>query len=714
MRHVLWPHRIPSWIANLGPIAVFALINFITFREHYAGRATFPWDFLGGYHAQAYGWLDNGGVLSPPSWFPWTNMGFPAFLTLQSGSWYVPLAVLHCLGIEYTVHVATVFQVLHVLFGTVGAYLFVLALSGRRHVAILLGVAYHFSTTFYANQEHVDIVRAAAWAPWLLYGLMPAITIKRFGWVVAAFSTSQLVVAGYPGVTVAMVYACAASCLIHYIHLGSGKDRVRYALAVFTAVVSGAFMALLKWLPLALNGSKGLGFEHFPSQPFGPLHLLTLFAPYAELQVPGDITMRSVWLPTLTLWGCAYASWRNVATRSGACMIVIALLIGMLSASHPSIREFIPGASVSRFPISDWRPILHLGILSIAANGWTRLLAGELTMRRVLIGSLVSLASFTYVSVRASSLGLTIPQISRLQGSIVVCALFCGLCALVPTTWRRHGAGVVLALCATVICFRDGYDYHVAQSAPWAPGWSLDAEKAWLGGSFDGFRAKHGPLSPIEHRPRRFVVGASAAEAVANRNSQKYNRCWYMRTYCVFGYDNVRMSLPHTGLLKALGDSGQNDLLEFIRRPGQLLLFDTGVTAQVPPLAQESRDASAVGRTDAAHVQYVKYSPTEVVYRLYVPSPTLVVENEIFWPGWSYKTCDKTSYCLPSQQVKSTLQGLRSWLVPAGYSEIRLYFTGPPSWPGYLAAAIGLLIALVMTCIPRRILPSYASEYFPA
>lgn len=705
---------IPSWLIHIGPIALFVLVNFVTFREHYANHATFPWDFLGGYHSQAYGWFDNGGVLAPPSWLPWTNMGFPAFLTLQSGSWYMPLAVLHSLGIDYTVHAATVFQILHVLFGAVGAYLFVQALSGHRLVALLLGVAYHFSATFYANQEHVDIVRAAAWAPWLLYGLLPTITTKRFGWVVAAFSTSQLVIAGYPGVTVAMVYACAASCLVHYIHLEPGQRRVGYAWAVVTAVVSGSFISLLKWLPLALNGSKGLNLEHFPSQPFGPIHLLTLFAPYAELQVPGDITMRSLWLPTLALWGCAYASWRSVATRSGICIIFVALLIGMLSAGNPAIREIIPGASVSRFPLSDWRPVLHLGILSVAANGWTRLLAGELTMRRILIGSLASLVFFTYISVRASSLGLSIPQISRMQGSIAICALLCSLCALVSTAWRRRGAGIVLALCATLFCFRDGYDFHNSQSAPWAPGWSLDAEKVWLGGSFDEFRAKRGPLMPIEHRPQRFVIGNSAAEAVENRNSQKYNRCWYMRTYCVFGYDNVRMSLPHAGLLQALGGPGQDDLLEFIRRPGQLLLLNIDEAGQVPHLARESRTASAIGRTDAAHVQYVRYSPTEVVYRLYVPSPTLVVENEISWPGWSYDACDKASSCLPSRQVASTTQGLRSWVIPAGYSEVRIHFKGPPAWPGYLAAAIGLLIAILVIFTPRRILPSYVKQCFPA
>src|SRR5690606_22591021 len=97
------------------PVAVLAIVNVLMFLPHYMGRMTFPWDFLAGYHASSFGWYKAGSLLAPPVWLPWSDMGYPAFLALQSGAWYLPLALLDALGVDYSIHVATAVQCAHVL-----------------------------------------------------------------------------------------------------------------------------------------------------------------------------------------------------------------------------------------------------------------------------------------------------------------------------------------------------------------------------------------------------------------------------------------------------------------------------------------------------------------------------------------------------------------------------------------------------------------------
>ncbi|HEX2134460.1 MAG TPA: hypothetical protein VHG30_00930, partial [Microvirga sp.] len=132
---------------GLGALAILAAVNVVMFLSHYAGRLTFPWDFIGGYHAHAYGWYADGSVFEPPQWFPWSDLGFPAYWSLQSGAFYLPLALLDAVGQPYTIAAATWLQSLHVLVGSLGMYVLLRTLRFEPAVAILGALAFHFSST---------------------------------------------------------------------------------------------------------------------------------------------------------------------------------------------------------------------------------------------------------------------------------------------------------------------------------------------------------------------------------------------------------------------------------------------------------------------------------------------------------------------------------------------------------------------------------------
>jgi len=681
------------------PLLILAALNYLTFRAHYSGASIFPWDFIGGYHAQSFGWYDRAGVTSPPAWFPWTNMGFPAFLALQSGSWYLPLAALGAMGVTYTLHVATVVQALHVLFGAIGAYALALRLGSRRTIALIAGIAFHFGATFYSNQEHVDIVRAAAWLPWLLFSLHPsAFRSRPFGILVAAVVLSQLLVSGYPGNVVSSVYACAAWVAVLVWNERSSPARLHYLRAVCIAVAAGTLMSMPKWLPLILNGSSGVAIEHLPTAPFVRSHLFTLLMPYQLEALPGDQTMRSLWIPLVAIWGAAFNDFRSRNFWIGGSLVVVSLLMGMVVQGGAVLGHWIPGMNVSRFPVSDWRPVLDIGLVICGARGWTLLFsqrwqAGAVVMRTVLMFLLCM-----FLLYKAASFGYAASAFKRPFAAV---AILTALTACFPFIFMRRDPWSYLAgllpVLLVLITALDGFSYNVKQPATWKPGWNPQLEQALLGGSFSEFMAMRPAAGEaLLRRPARYVVGTTAVEAVAQRNALFYNRCWYARSFCLFGYDNLRMSIPHRTIIEALSGQGGDALLHFVTKPQQLLAAGPTGADSVPETGSDI--SPVVGEAQNVRASFLGYEADKVTYHVSTGHVTRFVENELWWPGWQVQACDSRR-CLPMKAAASTSQGLRSWVVEPGEWTIRLTFGGPSPIPGYVCLVLGLLLAILCAFI---------------
>lgn len=681
---------------SAGPVLLLCFINVVTFRSHFMGVATFPWDFVGGYHAQAFGWFDQGSIFDPPVWFPWTNMGFPAFLALQSGAWYLPLALIHAIGVTYTIHVATVFQVLHVLFGAVGVYFLARRLGGLVVVALIVAVGYHFSATFYSNQEHVDIIRAVAWFPWLLYAVHPLGFIKtRWNTLIVALILSQLLVAGYPGNIVAIAYAAAIWVgMLMWAEEGLEK-RCRYVASVALGVIAGILISMPKWLPLILNGSSGIEVEHLPSGPFLMSHLLTLLTPYDVDILQGDRTMRSVWLPLTCIWGLAFASLRSGTVRIGLMFIAMAIFMGMLVPKLGPLLRVLPGVQVSRFPLSDWRPVLQIGLIFASIDGWTRLLRRECSQRRSIFGSVTLLGLGTALVIVAIHFGFEASELARV---LIVLFLAAALTICMPIAWssstRPHLLAIEMGVMLVAFTAADGYQYQMSQQAPWRANWNAQVEQQTLGPDAKALMLTSKSAAEVHRRPRRMLIGESTAEALAQRNSPLYNRCWYGRSYCVFGYDNLRMSVPHTKFIAALSQAGGEALLRFAARPQQLLALSPG-SEDVIPDVPATDEAAVIGDSDDVTATFEGYRADSLRYRVTTSRDVRIVENEIAWPGWKIEVCN-VSRCSEDNNTTSTSQGLRTWNLKSGVWDVKLHFVGPSAIPGYLCALLGLLLALMI------------------
>lgn len=683
------------------PLGVLATVNVLMFLPHYLGRMTFPWDFLAGYHANSFGWYKAGSMLSPPAWLPWSDMGFPSFLALQSGAWYLPLALLDALGAQYSIHLATAIQCAHVLLGGGGAYLLFRRMGFRAPLALVGALAYQSSAMFYAGQQFVDIVRAAALLPWLWLSFNPEFLRKH---TAAPLLTSlllwQFIVAAYPGNIVSAVYASVVVLVVALAGIEGRRNRAFYLLLIFGTVLAALLMAMVKWYPV-LAQSSHLEYEVTRQITLGWRALLKIVFPYDVDFAMGTQGMRSLWLPFALLWGAAFAKLRTGAERLGLGLIALTTAMAMFIPAIPVIRDVVPGMRLSRFLVSDWRPIFQLGLLLLALSGWTRLFAGEYRQSVVLArGSAVAVAGMC-AGYGLTLLGFPLVGLIPTLGMIVVMSLGAGWLGLLAATrplWSMRGqAYITAALCLLLV--GDAAYYHFAQARAWRVPWSPQMEVLAYGSRLEAFGNRD--VSSVR-RPGRFVLGTSPEDALRDSRNIAYNRCWYAGTYCVLGYNNLKLSAPHKKFAGSLVSIGGADLLAFSRRPQQLLFLHPGDPGRVEGLTGDNITSAAIGPALAgAQVEFIEYAPGRAVYRIQANAPALVVENEIWWSGWTVSYCAGNDCSEPVDTVQ-TPQGLRAWHVEKGMWHVVVQYEDSDSPVGHLLLVLGLLLAGLLPLIVRR------------
>ncbi|MEC3888280.1 hypothetical protein [Xanthomonas campestris] len=675
------------------PCVVLLVVNIGTFLRHYRGKATFPWDFLGGYHAQAFGWYELGSVMTAPDWFPWSDMGFPAFIAIQSSGWYLPLAFLDMLGIAYSVKTAIILQSMHVLFGALGMLALSRRLGSTPALALLAALLYHFGAAFYSNSQHVDIVRATAWFPWLLFALHPVgILQRRWGIFWAALILSQLLICGYPGNVVGAAYACAGWVIVLLSQQRTSDRRRAYGASISIAVICGILMAMPKWLPLILQGKVGMSLQKVEPPPVDVAFLFTFLLPYDVPALQGDVTMRALWLPMAALWGVFFVDPKRQSTVLGAVLLLIGVLMGLVFPYFTTLVHLLPGLSLSRFPISDWRPVLQVGLIILGVDGWYRILSRELELLPIIIRTSLTLLAGVSVIWAATSYGYEAHALRSAMLTMVLLSIITLFAASLRTGESSQARAIPLVSVALIlVTLLQGFHYYRAQPKTWRAGWNYGVEVQSLGGRFNEFRRQAQPSSLEGRRPPRVLFGASVPDAIVQRNSSWYNRCWYMHSYCVFGYNNLKMSEPHRIFEMAVLQPDGAALLQFAARAQQLYIV-SGKQESIPTSSAEFDAASTIGDNVGIQVDFLRYGPGYVTYRIRTPRQITVVENEIGWPGWELQRC-RASGCQPPQPVAMTSQALRKWSVDAGDWTIKLRYIGPPSWPGYVSFFLGLLAA---------------------
>ena len=413
----------------MAALTVLVLVVFV--RQVFEGWS-FPWDFGGAYSASPAfvgASIGHGHFLT---WSPYVASGFPVGIDVQSGLYYPVWWLLGLLRVPLTLGVVTDVQVAHVLFGALG----VLALARVRRLAwpwaMVAALAYLFFGGFYGEAEHADIFRGFAYLPWLLWALTPPPEGRPWTRLAAVPAVAWLIVAGaYPAQLVSfgltgVVYLVVALA----VEAPGGRRRHLGALGL-TAIACAAVCGAVLIPYLHAQGSGELIRVLQPTAPvragesFSLIDALGLYLNNFAWSYDGTATAWAVGIPVLVGLACTRVDdLRRHAPLVAAGALALALAttpkIGVVGRAMTSVSLLFP----SRFPAADYKAVVAVAVIVVAAQSWSSIAAG-----------------------------LSRP---RVRASLIVAALIAGVFLApstdaAPTRWLPVAIAVALACLALVV-----------------------------------------------------------------------------------------------------------------------------------------------------------------------------------------------------------------------------------------------------------------------
>ena len=678
----------------LGGLVFLATVNLVTFWSHYVGEMMFPWDFLGGYHAHAVGWLYDGGFLQPPAWFPYGGMGFPAFWSLQSGAWYIPLQLWYWF-FGYSLVDAARFQAIHVLMGAIGVFLLGRA-SGTRWMAALLGaLIFHFSVSFYANQEHVDIVRGTALFPWLLLALHPAVLAKSWLTVVlAGVIVFQFLVAAYPGLIVTAFYAVMLVIAAGIVAQDPRFAKLDYLLRLCVAGMGGVLMALIKWLPVAsaLHSTT----HGVVSAWISPSILPTLLFRYDLPFLPFDRTMQSIWCPPLALLMLPFMTRIDERLRTGLALGVAALVMGYAAGAFPELYDLLPGGRISRFPLSDWRPLLHVGSALLVAGLFQQMAAKQFRWPSALARGVAGCVGMSIAATAALSQGYAWSDIrlDLVVGLLVICtALVWLIYKPIKVQCESQLRGVAFLVFTTAILMSSYVQHFVFGGAPWRTSWTVARETALFGRSVETLLSQ--PRRAEWHRrPRRLTVaGYEDVSKPGNRLARSLNRSWYAQEFAMFGYNGLKLTRTDDLLLQAMQAEGTGRaIFAFMRNPSQVVLTSSVAEYDRARLAHCPAEEFVCGATELGVARMNEFRLDGASFSITANRQLEMLENEPWYSGWEGQLCNgeecRVIVARPSREH------MRVWTIPRGTWRLETRYRTPLFWAARASLLAGAALLL--------------------
>ncbi|WP_273654160.1 hypothetical protein [Cellulomonas fimi] len=697
-------------------VGLLVLLELLVLGGWLAGSVSPQFDFLGGYNAEAFAWWTDGGFFHPLEWMPYAWGGYPQAVAVQGSTWYLPVGLAAAVS-DFTIRTAAVVQALHVAFGALGFYVLARRWDLGRATATLALVAGFFAPGYFANAQHVDIVRGYAWAPWVLLVLSTAWPWRRWwGVPLAALVLWQAVVGMYPGMVLGYAYAGAAWVVLTQVLL---RPRLRdYLVPLAAAGVAAGMLAMLKFLPaVAVRGSGEAGVE-FSEFDLGILG--TVFFPYDGENLPMDMSMRSYFLPATVVALLAVVPWRDARARVAAGTAAVCALLALPVFPWFDELAALPGFDLSRFRSNDFKPVLLAAVVVLALLGLSRAVRSD-ALRRM-SGDALHLAwrrpwvvaALACLLVGAAGVGAVagftvtrwVPPWTILATAAVVVVVLVGVGsprwrALVPDA--RLVAGVLVAL--TVV---SGTAWAFSTTRPWRAE-RVAAETGTWGRTTDDMVASRGEavadgrsaVVPSDRRPARTPLTQEPVPIIESQNM--WNDAYWTGVAAVGGYTNLKGSEAFTRAFTSFQDPATTvDARAWYAAPGVLLAADPDDVpdpADVDACAQDGDCGPGTTATAAG------YEPGHLRYEVSTTGGPVQL-NEAWYPGWEVRACPAGSDdgCVePATEPSAT--GTIATELPAGDWVVDVDYRTPglrTAWTLFWAAVGGLVLWAASVVLLRR------------
>jgi hypothetical protein len=663
IRSVAVPVRV-SWrgVAPVLSIGLLAVLTMWVFHQQMFDGWSFPWDFLGSYSTAPAFVAATIGRGQPLAWTPYVASGFPADVDLQAGVYYPVWWLLGALHVPLTLGVLTDVQIVHVLFGALGAMLLARARRLAWAWATVAGVAYVFFGGFYGQAEHADIFRGFAYLPWMLWALTPPEGSRRWTRLTALAPLAWLISTGaYPAQIISFGFVGLAY-VIMALRVGTPGAWRRHRVPLVLAIVASGAICVAVLLPYLRAEQAGELFR--TDKPtaaaramfaISPLDLFGLYLNNFAWTLEGTITTWAIGTPVLIGLACARRATfvrqaPLLACGALALVLGVAPKIGFLGRAMTSVGFLFP----SRFPASDYKAVVALALILVSLDAWSRVSDGRrrpwpsVTLAACVLVGGVLLVPHTYAQ-----------PTRELWLVLVVIAASSALALSRP---RLVVLACALAALVVVDGVREINDYLLrGVVSPW------HAPPAALG--FYRQRDEY-----VRHLPQLLAQAPAArpARLLPSEIPEVNASGWVADGYNATDYDAIRE--------RALARAEANPAyLRELLAPWHAYTFPCATvgcstsTVHLPALASWHESGA---------VRTIFYGPQEIVYSVNISQPMLMIENELAIAGWHANT--------GQVQRVDTRTPLRAWRLPAGDYEFTASFQEPGRPLQELAAVLAL------------------------
>ncbi len=666
----------------------------VLFIPYYAGWAIPPLDFLSSYTTDAYQWWWFGDLLTPAQWLPWQWNGYPAAMSIQSGSWYLPVGLAATIT-AYTPHVAAIVQATHVGWGALGSYVLARRTGLGRGAGALVLTAYFLAPGFFSGAAHPDLVRGWAWLPWLMLICSPRWPWQRRGAVpLAALVVWQALVGMYPGQIVAFAYGLLVWVTCWLVTMRAGRRT--FVIRLAASGLAGIALAAPKYLPLLWLQSRDFSSpDHMVAD---MTTLATVVLPRDGLAISNDPSMAVFWIPAalLVFLVAADPRVRCFWPAMGMLMTSAALGLPLLAATYDLP---LPGLQLSRFQMNDFRAALILSVILVAATGAQLAMTGPRpAVRRLVITAAILIAGTTallfIVTPTHGAIGLGLVIISG--------AAACAMPSLRAREWLSTRTRWLVLV---VIVSTGGCTFALLSTSDWGQG-RAGTERFHYGQTASALLAGRAAGDDTStRRPARWLPPPQPKPGLVERLLDSAgNAAVYAHEFAAYGYSNLRNSDTVAAMTAAYHDPLQRQsYLSFYGAPGALAPIEGDRVLIADGSCLTS--GSCAGATFSS----VRYEPGAMSFSIQSDGRGPVAVNESYYLGWRATLCSPAPKpdC-HAEPVRQGPMGSIAVTVPAGPSTLELTYVTPGLAQGmvvFWAAVACLVVGLVLGRSSRDMFP---------
>ena len=642
-------------------------LEVITYWSYFTRLTVVNGDANAHYLSDSYYWWNNGGIFNPPDWVAYTWMGRPTESNIQGGSYVLPQGIANGIS-PWSPTVSSITSAVLTGLGAVGMYLLVRQLTGHHLVSLIALVGQFFAPAIFANAQFLDFHRAAAYWPWVLLVISPLWAWhKRYGIPLAVLVLWQSFVGIYPGQLIAAA-VCIGGWGIGWIIISQNRAWIW---RVIVSILIAVSLSVVKYVPALLSGTGQRDWSPQRIHLTFP-NLASLIYPYDNPAMSSDIAMRPFFIVIPLLLALTFVQWRSRRNLPLYLLGGLSILLLTLATFAPRLLWNIPGMSLSRFWINDFKNFVPLTMIILGSLGLKRLFEGDIPSRRILAGCSIVAAAIVIFGL-SLSWNLSGP---RLVLMLVPVALF-ALTSLAVTNyarglWRfaRQTSPRTLGILLLCLSIASGLNFAYSVTSTWASGRER-VEVTHYGAEISQLMQQNQACEQnYTRRPERHVSDQPVKDWDHDNIALKGA---FDCTDSLSGYVNVQGSSALREQHEAFKGEQGEELIKFFAAPGAVTPLSGGSFEDLSDACLKEGRCTDVEYTPLSYSRFGKIS-----YRVKVEHQTEVVFNESYYIGWTGQLCDaeNTQRCHtmvlsagPGRSIKTVL--------PAGAYEITLTYEAP-------------------------------------